>query len=356
MGNDPTPRPGFDYWVSFPGQGRTVDPELFEDGALRRVEGYVTDLLTDRAVGFIERPRRRPYLLYLAHKAIHPDARQLDDGSIDLSNARRYIPAPRHTGVFDDRIFPRRGNAAPPDRAMKPVVRRALDDKSAPETEREFGSVLDHGTSEENIRRRAEMLLAVDEGLGRIFAALERAGTLDRTAIIFTSDNGYFFGEHGLSIERRLPYEEAARAPLLIRYSPLAKAGSRVDRFALSIDLAPTVLALAGAEIPGYVQGRSLLPLLRNAPGRWRDAFLIEYASHENPMPWLLDLSYRAVRSGQYKYIHWLHHDGEDELYDLAADPLELRNLAREPGRAELVARLRAQLGALVLEAMTLRP
>ncbi|MGE0552528.1 MAG: sulfatase [Gemmatimonadales bacterium] len=356
MGNDPTPRPGFDYWVSFPGQGKTFDPELFEDGALHRVQGYVTDLLTDRAIGFIERQRERPYALYLAHKAIHPDARQLDDGSIDLSVGMRYLPAPRHQGRYDDRVFARRGNVGLPDRAGKPVVRRALDDKSAPETEREFGRVLDPGTSEESIRRRAEMLLAVDEGLGRIFEALERSGRLDRTAIVFTSDNGYFFGEHGLSIERRLPYEEAARAPLLIRYPPLARPGGRLADFTLSIDLAPTMLELAGAPIPPWIQGRSLVPLLERRTDGWRSSFLIEYASHENPMPWLLDLSYRAIRSGPYKLVHWLHHDGEDELYDLEADPLELTNLIGDPRRAELVSRLRDELGRLVLEAMGLGP
>jgi arylsulfatase A-like enzyme len=96
MGNDPTPRPGFDYWVAMPGQGRSINPQFFEDGGLHEVPGYTTDLLTDRAIAFIERERERPFLVYLAHKAVHPDVVQRDDGSVDPESDQGYIPAPRH--------------------------------------------------------------------------------------------------------------------------------------------------------------------------------------------------------------------------------------------------------------------
>jgi N-acetylglucosamine-6-sulfatase len=107
MGNDPTPRPGFDYWVSFPGQGRIIDPELFAQGKLQRVPGYVTDLLTDHALRFIrvQRGTQRPYFLYLAHKAIHPDAIQRGDGSLDTAFGSRYIGAERHRGRYQGRAF-----------------------------------------------------------------------------------------------------------------------------------------------------------------------------------------------------------------------------------------------------------
>ncbi len=351
MGNDPTPRPGYDYWVSFPGQGKTVDPELFEEGRLHPVEGYVTDVLTDRAVDFIRKPRGdRPFFLYLGHKAIHPDARQLDDGSVDLSYGMRYIPADRHRGVYEDRVFPRRPNASPPGegRRDKPAIRLALDRKASPEISEQFGAILDPGTSEEFIRRRAEMLLAVDEGLGRILATLEESGILDETLILFTSDNGYFYGEHGLSIERRLPYEESVRAPLLIRYPSLARPGASPGGFALSIDYAPTVLDVAGARIGDHVQGQSLVPLLRGEPEGWRRSFLMEYVSYENPMPWLIDLAYKAVRMDRYKYVHWIQLEGMDELYDLESDPFELENLARDPGMADVLARARGELARQV--------
>jgi N-acetylglucosamine-6-sulfatase len=357
MGNDPTPRPGFDYWVGLPGQGRTVNPRLFEGGALREVRGYVTDLLTDRALAFVRRRREGPFLLYLAHKAVHPDARQLDDGSIDLRYPSAYIPAPRHQGRYEQAIFPRRPNAvaSPDDLDRKPALRRALAYRASEDITRTFGGILDPGTSEETIRRRAEMLLAVDEGLGRIMDALAAQGALDRTMIVLTSDNGFFFGEHGLSLERRLPYEESIRNPLLIRYPPLAPAGLRVPQLVLSVDLAPTVLEVAGAPAGAHVQGRSLVPLLRGDPGGWRESILVEFYTYENPMPWLVDMDYRALRTDRYKYVHWMQHPDLDELYDLETDPYEVRNLVDDAGSDGLRRELRRELGRLVLEAMGLR-
>jgi N-acetylglucosamine-6-sulfatase len=199
------------------------------------------------------------------------------------------------------------------------------------------------------------MLLAVDESLGRIIAALEGRGTLDRTLIILTSDNGFFFGEHGLSLERRLPYEESIRNPLLVRYPPVVKAGSRPDGFALSVDVAPTVLELARVPISDQIQGRSLVPLLADEePADWRQSLLVEFYTYENPMPWLLDMDYRMVRTDRYKYIHWTHHPDLDELYDMRADPYEMDNLMDVPELARVRSELRDELGRLALSAMGL--
>ncbi|MFQ5705134.1 MAG: sulfatase [Gemmatimonadales bacterium] len=356
MGNDPTPRPGFDYWVGLPGQGRTVDPRLYERGRLHEVKGYVTDILTDRAIQFIERERDGPFMLYLAHKAVHPDARQLDDGSIDLSHKSSYIPAPRHLGRYDDAVFQRRPNvvASPDELTDKPALRRALAYRASDDITREFGGILDPGTSEETIRRRAEMLLAVDEGLGRVMAKLEEQGILDQTMIVLTSDNGFFYGEHGLSLERRLPYEESIRNPLLVRYPPLVEAGARISELALSVDIAPTVLEVAGVPIGDEIQGRSLVPLLRGDVRDWRHSMLVEFYTYENPMPWLMDMDYRAVRTERYKYIHWMQHPDLDELYDLEADPYEMRNMIDDAESAGLRRDMRAELGRLVLDAMEL--
>ncbi len=356
MGNDPTPRPGFDYFVALPGQGHTVDPELFEDGALRQVEGYVTDVLTDRAVAFIERERDEPFLLYLAHKAIHPEATQLDDGSIDLTIPRRYIPAPRHAGTYDNKVFDRRPNTVTSPDALsdKPALQRALAYRASEAITKKFSGILDPGTSEETIRRRAEMILAVDEGLGRIMTTLKTRGILDDTVIVLTSDNGFFFGEHGLSLERRLPYEESIRNPLLMRYPPLVPAGARPRGLALSVGLAPTMLDLAGAEIGEHIQGRSLVPLLLGDSADWRKSVLVEFYTYENPMPWLMDMDYRAVRTERYKYIHWIRHARMDELYDLETDPYEVQNLIDAPQMADVRQDLRAELERLVLEALGL--
>lgn len=355
MGNDPTPRPGFDYWAAIPGQGRIIDPVLFEDGRPHQVEGYITDILTDRAVAFIDRDRDKPFFLFLGHKALHPDATQLDDGSVDMSRPMRYIPAPRHAGRYQGRTFPRRPNAGTNlDDIAGPAVRAALALRDRPEISRIFpDAFLDRGTSDDSIRQRAEMLLAVDEGLGRILEVLERRGILDDTVVAFLSDNGFFFGEHGLSIERRLPYEEAIRDPILMRYPPMIAPGSRIDGLAMSIDIAPTLLDMAGAPIGDRIQGRSLVPLLRGRPVDWRKSVLIEFYTYENPMPWLTDMDYRAIRTERYKYIHWIKHP--PELYDLASDPYELHNLVDDPSMSGVARDLREELGQLTIDALGLK-
>jgi N-acetylglucosamine-6-sulfatase len=198
------------------------------------------------------------------------------------------------------------------------------------------------------------MLLSIDEGLGRILASLEARGILDETLVLFTSDNGYFFGEHGFSIERRMPYDEAIRNPLLIRYPALAPAGARIDALASSVDLAPTLLDAAGAQIGDHIQGRSLLPLLRGDTADQRTAVLVEFYTYENPMPWLVDMDYRAVRTRNHKLVHWTRHG--EELYDLEADPYELRNRIDDPALADVAATLRVELGRLSLEALGLEP
>ena len=352
MGNDPTPRPGFDEWVAIPGQGRSTNPELFENGRIGVVEGYLTDILTDRAVAFIEKERTGPFFLYMAHKAIHPDVQQLDDGSADPSSSLGYVAAPRHKGRYADQNFPLRANAVRSldELTGKPALRRALERKLAGGT----GEPL--GTEQKVIRDRAEMLLAVDDSMGRLFETLRTSGKLENTAIIFTSENGFWYGEHMLTVERRLPYEEAIRNPLLVRYPPLAFAGRRIDQLAATVDLAPTVLALAGAPIGDHIQGRSLVPLLSQDVEGWRDQILVEFYTYENPFPWLLDMDYKALRTERYKYIHWVHHPNEGELYDLQVDPYEMRNLIAEPGMTDVKSDLIARLKEEVLHATGLAP
>jgi N-acetylglucosamine-6-sulfatase len=356
MGNDPTPRPGFDSWVSFPGQGQLFDPQLWEDGGLHEVPGYITDILTDRALAFVDREHDRPFFLFLAHKAVHPEAVQRDDGSVDPAVPPDYTPAPRHEGRYAGRTFPRRPNTLtrPEELRGKPALRRALAGKFSAENVAAFGAQLEP-TSEETIRRRAEMMLSIDEGLGRILEALEKRGILDRTFVLFTSDNGYFFGEHGLSVERRLPYEESIRSPLLIRYPPLAPAGSKIDGLVASIDVAPTVLDVAGAPIGANVQGRSLLPLLRGDGRNRRQSLFIEFYTYDNPFPWLADMDYRAIRTDRYKYVHWVHYPGEGELYDLAVDPFEMENRIADPALAGVLRDLRARMADAAVEALGLR-
>ena len=356
MGDDPRPRPGYDYWVSFPAQGKILDPELWEEGGLHRVEGYVTDILTDRAARFLDnRDRSRPFFLYLGHKAIHPDIIQRNDGSIAPGEGSPYIAAPRHAGRYARALFRRAPTAigAIDARPKSRMVEHFLRLQAEPAIQREFASMIDPGVSEDTIRARAEMMLSVDDGLGVLLDSLARSGDLDDTVVIFTSDNGFFFGEHGLSIERRLPYEEAIRMPVLLRYPPLAAQGGSVAALGSSIDIAPTIVDLTGAPVPAHMQGRSLKPVLGGArPEAGRSAVLVEHYAHDLPMPWMLDADYRCIRTRRHKYIHWTQYPERGELYDLAADPHETQNLCERAPR--LAAAMRRQLGVLVNQSLGL--
>jgi len=212
MGNDDSPRPGFDRWVSFRGQGAYIDPELNVDGRRQPSRGYITDILTDHAVEFVSRESEKPFCLYLAHKAIHPNTQQRNDGSRatpELSDAAEaFIPAERHRGSYEGRTPPRRGNYLKPPHG-KPALER-----NPPGTQ-PLGP--DSATKDAVIVVRMRTLKAIDESLGRILAALESRRALDETVIIFTSDHGFFYGEHGLGAERRLAYEETIRS--IFRYN-----------------------------------------------------------------------------------------------------------------------------------------
>jgi N-acetylglucosamine-6-sulfatase len=190
------------------------------------------------------------------------------------------------------------------------------------------------------------MLLAVDESVGRIVALLEEAGTLDRTVIVVMSDHGYFYGEHALNEERRLAYEESARIPLIVHFPPVAKAGATPAQLVQTIDLAPTLLELAGVTDPTSRQGRSLVPLMRGEQPPWRTSILIEYYS-DTVFPRIRNMGYRAVRTERYKYIRFQELAGMDELYDLQADPYELDNLIGTARERELLPQLQAELAQL---------
>ena len=354
MGNDASPRPGNDYWVSFRGQGKLVDPELQENDQRHVVRGYVTDLLNERALAFVERPRQRPFALYMAHKAVHPDVFQRQDGTIDPDSLGGYVPAERHRDLYRGQVFPPQPSVLPPEVVgrSKPALAEAFARKEREPAGRALLASI-HAGSQEEIRLRAAMMASVDEGVGLLLGALERSGTLDRTLIVFVSDNGYFFGEHGLGPERRFAYEDGIRSPLLVRYPPLVTPGTVVDALTLALDIAPTVLEVAGATPGPHVQGRSLVPLLRGERPAWRTSFLAEYYG-EAAIPWLVAMSYKAVRTDRHKYIDWTQYPDCDELYDLTSDPYELTNLARDPGSARLRAELRGELGRLVAESFGL--
>ncbi len=337
MGLDDRVRPGIDHWVSVKGQGAYLDPEFNVDGERRKIPGYFTDILNGFAVDFLKRKHEKPFLLYVAHKAVHPDLTQYADGSVSDPRASTFIPADRHRWLYADNAIPHRLNYGRPPEGKPALLRpHPSHPPLGP------GTI----TEDETIRNRLRMLAAVDEGLGEMLAVLEARKELDDTLVVFTSDEGYFYGEHGLSVERRLAYEESARIPLLMRWPRLIEPGTSVEAFALNIDLAPTLLEIGGAAAPADVDGRSLVPLLRGEKVAWRDSFLIEYFS-DTVMPWVRQMGYEAVRTEGWKYIRYVELDGMDELYDLRADPFEMRNLILEPSAQAELGRLKAERAGL---------
>jgi N-acetylglucosamine-6-sulfatase len=353
MGNDGMPRPGYDHWVSFDGHGSLSDPRLNVNGAYRRRAGYMTDLLNRAALEFVERPRRRPYALFFAHKAVHPDARQAADGTLDMNRFGGYAPAERHRALYRGALFPKTPNMLPPRALLRqaPAWADAFRLRGTARSRRLLASI-QAGTQEE-IRQRARMMASVDEGVGMLLASLARRGRLDDTLILFLGDNGYFFGEHGLGPERRFAYEEGIRAPFLLRYPRRVRAGTRPRDLVICQDIAPTLIELAGGRPGAQIQGRSLLPLLAGRRRGWRKSLLVEYWA-EQAMPWLVGMTYKAVRTGRHKLIRWVNRgaDGElDELYDLERDPFELKNLARRASHARVRASLRRDLRRLVADA-----
>ena len=350
MGNDAGPRPGYDHWISFRGQGLLADPILYENGKEARVPGYVTDLLNQRAVEFVARKRDKPFALFFAHKAVHPDVQQKQDGTIDLASMRGYMLPERHENLYRDGVYPPRRNAVPPEQVIKskPAWKEVFELRAKPES-RPFLEGLQSGTQEE-IRRRAAMMASVDEGVGMLLEELERKKILDNTCIVFLGDNGFFFGEHGLGAERRFAYEEGIRTAFFVRYPKLIKAGSVVKPMVLAIDIAPTMIDLAGGKPGAQIQGVSFKQLLRGRTAGWRKSFLIEYYN-ESAWPWIVGMSYKAVRTERAKLIHWVHKEGVDELYDLQRDPYEMANVIRKPAYGKVRTRLYHELRRLVASA-----
>jgi len=350
MGNDGQPRPGYDYWVSFDGHGRLNDPKLNEQGQYVQRTGYITDIMNAMAVDFVSRKHDKPWSLFFAHKAVHPDAEQAADGTFKMDG---YRPAERHKDLYRGCVFPKKPNMLAPAEIVKqkPAWAEAFELKKGERSQALLRAI--HAGEQEEIRLRACMMAAVDEGVGKLLNALERTGQLDSTFILFLGDNGYFFGEHGLGPERRFAYEEGIRSPFIARYSGRIKAGARVKDLVICQDIAPTLIQLAGGKPGPQIQGRSLLPLIAGKRAGWRKSILIEYWA-ENAMPWLIGMTYKAVRTGRHKLIRWVNRgrNGElDELYDLDRDPYEVANVINRPAYRAVREKLRRELRRLAVEA-----
>ena len=356
MGNSPDPRPGFDYWISFEGQGKVHNPVLFENGKPLKTTGYITDLLTEKSLQFIKRNAKDPFFLYLAHKGIHPEAIQNDDGSTDLSVPKEFIPAIRHSGAYKNEVFersPSYSENAEADRD-KPVIKAAFELRNELlEKDPAWEKSMDLGVSEESIRKRSEMMLSIDESVGQIIQTLKEQNLFEHTIVIITSDNGYFFGEHGFSLERRMPYEESIKSPLIIYAPTIKNQVPQIEGLSLSIDLSATILEFAKIPKSNTIQGVSLVPLISGRKRKIRDEAFIEYYSHENPFPWTAQMDYRILVTNQYKYLRWLRSDNS-ELYDLKNDPFEQKNLINDSSKKGLIKKLNSKLRKEQLRALGL--
>jgi N-acetylglucosamine-6-sulfatase len=328
------PRPGFDYWVSFRGQGVYEDPVLNENGRSVKRTGYVTDILTDYAVQWLRARGSEPFLLVLCHKASHDP----------------FLPAPRHVGAFPDAALPPPANFEDSFLAKPSWQRRYV---MCGGTAAGLARCPDPPPSElppwpwpAHDSRRLDYLrtlLALDDSVGSVVSTLEAQGLAASTSVVFIGDNGMFLGEHRLG-DKRLMYEESIRVPLVIAGSGVP-APRRATAMVLNVDLAPTILQLAGLAAPASMQGRSLVGLLRGQATGVRDSFLYEYYS--DPLipgvPAML-----GVRTERWAYVTYPGLPDGEELYDLDRDPGELTSLASVPERGPVKAQLRDELARLL--------
>lgn len=324
-GNDgDQPQRGFNYWVSFKGQGSYLPEKngLNVNGQHVPQKGYITDELTDYALNFLShRQKNKPFMLYLAHKGVHAD----------------FIPAERDKGRAQKFEFKPPYTMKPENVDGAPMwvqnQRNSWHGVDFP-----YHSTLDIGAY---YKRYAETLYSVDASVGKVMDYLKKEGLLESTLIIYMGDNGFQFGEHGL-IDKRTAYEASMRVPMLAYCPELIKPSTVVKDVVANIDIAPTLLDAAGLKAPQYMDGMSYLPLLEGKKtATWRTGFLYEYY-WERAFPQTPTM--HALRNDQYKYIHYYGIWDTDELYDLQADPMETKNLIRNPKYKAVVKSMNQQL------------
>ncbi|QZT37282.1 sulfatase [Halosquirtibacter xylanolyticus] len=393
-----TPR-GFDYYSVLPGQGDYYQPEFIENGAKVKEQGYVTDIITDKAINWLdERDKSKPFAMIYQHKAPH----------------RNWLAAPRHMGMYEDHIFPepetlmdnydQRGAAAhEQEMEIKNHMWDAWDFKIATREElEEFGRTHDlktikdakqhdvDGANKRNqdleklyrvysrltpdqkdvwekayakrikqfrntqwdsisllkykyqlyMRDYLSTLASLDENVGRMLDYLEEKGELDNTIVVYTSDQGFFLGEHGW-FDKRMMYEQCYRMPLLIRYPKAIKPHSVSNALTMNVDFAPTFLDYAGIVVPEEMQGKSMRPVFEQQKGvesGFRDATFYHY--YEYPS-WHSVKRHYGIRTQRYKLIHFYNDVNQWELYDLEKDPNELKSVYDSKEYKEVVMNLK---------------
>lgn len=347
-GDSDDPRPGFNHWESFKGQGDYYNPKLNING--KRIEysdsTYVTDLLTEHALEWLnKRDDDKPFFLYLSHKAVHAG----------------FQPAKRHRGVYKDQPISLPPSFRTSDAQVKgkratnlSIEREAIEEpyKGAEyygegrtpdwqKMQRESWHGVDYmyfGRTNFSsfYRDYCETLLGVDESVGAVLDYLDNEGLAESTMVIYMGDNGFSFGEHGL-IDKRHFYEESVKVPFLIRCPEIFKGGKTMQSMIQNIDVAPTILEVAGIEKPEHMQGTSIIPLLEEKHVEWRDKIFYEYY-------WEFDYpqtpTMHGVRTDRYKLIRYHGIWDTNEFYDLQEDPNEQNNLIASPDHQALIVEL----------------
>ncbi len=332
-GHSDAPRPGFDRWVSFRGQGHYYPPEhlkkwsLNVDGTSVPQKGYITDEITDYAIDWLKgtvKQNDKPFFMYLSHKGVHG----------------MFYPAKRHAGRYKDQPLP-----VPPTMADTPANYK--DKPMWLKNQRNSWHGVDFAYHQdtdiaEHYRLYCEALLSVDESIARVRKWLEDNGVADNTLVIYMGDNGFQWGEHGL-IDKRTAYEASMRVPMLGVCPKRWKPGTKIEQVVANIDIGPTVLEAAGLKTPAQMDGQSFLQLAAGQvkPSQWRQNLLYEYY-------WEYSFPHTpttfALRTQQYKFIQYHGIWDLDELYDLKNDPHEQRNLIFSQQHQERIKKMRAAL------------
>ena len=320
MGNEKGKRPGFDYSASFIGQGKYEDCPIEINGVAQASKGWVDDVSTTNAVNYIKENKDKTFLLTLAFKSGHGP----------------FQPPLRHKDTFADVTLtkPASENLSSPYKGQVDAGRR---NGEAVAQQNNGGSWTDN--NDQKIRNYFRTLKAIDENVGRVLATLDSLHLDQNTVVIFSSDNGFFFGEHGLG-DKRAAYEESIRIPLLVRYPARFPKAKKIDKIVLNLDAAPSILDLAGVKPPHSFQGKSWVPLVEDKAKDWRTSFLYEYfyeTGFNTP-------TIKAVRTETGKLIPYPGEDGWSELYDLAKDPGESNNLYNAASGSKLKAQLQNEL------------
>ena len=357
--SDPT---GFDYWNILPGQGQYYNPDFIEMGKKYRVPGYATSLITDFSIDWLNnRDKDKPFCLLVHEKAPHrtwmPDtsyfsmfekedfdipANYFDDYEGRLAAKEQKLSVIKDMDLaYDLKMIDKEGEIQTPYRKwadgfltrMDPKQRAAWDNEYIPKIEAfKKAKLKGKALAEWKLRRYLtdylRVIASVDDNVGRLLDYLDESGLADNTIVIYTSDQGFYLGEHGW-FDKRFMYEESFRTPLVIRYPDGMKRKGVVDELVQNIDFAPTFLDYAGAPVPEEIQGVSLRPLLeKTADANWRKSVYYHY--YEFPNEHGVKQHY-GVRTDRYKLIHFYNDIDEWEMFDLENDPQEMNNIADDP-------------------------